>query len=195
MKAGITILEHLNIFNKIISKLLSIDVKLEDEDKSLILLTSFCKIILLPPSSTKRTLIIKEGMATLLSNEIMRSNHEEEGLGLVVSGSFKRQKNQGNMKEMKVLQIPEISASSTRSQVIRKGNANCKRRKEWLKNRGDDKESAAVSAEDCILTVFTGSNASHKVWILDSACSTHIFSKKLYVQLHRRKGRRDYSVG
>ena len=40
MKEGVTMLEHLNFFNKVISKLLAVDVKIDEEDKALILLSS-----------------------------------------------------------------------------------------------------------------------------------------------------------
>ena len=40
MKEG-TVLEHLNFFNKVISELLTVDIKIDEEVKSLILLCSF----------------------------------------------------------------------------------------------------------------------------------------------------------
>ena len=40
MKEGTTVLEHLNFFNKVISKLLPVNVKIDEEDKALILLSS-----------------------------------------------------------------------------------------------------------------------------------------------------------
>ena len=40
MKEETTVLEHLNFFNKVISELLTIDVKIDEEDKMLILLSS-----------------------------------------------------------------------------------------------------------------------------------------------------------
>src|SRR3954465_1206486 len=44
MEEGTPILQHLNAFNKIVSDLLALEVKMEEEDKALILLSS------LPPS-------------------------------------------------------------------------------------------------------------------------------------------------
>ena len=81
MNEGITMLEHLNFFNKIISELLPIDVKIDEEDKALILLSS------LPQSYDhivtimlygKKTLILKEVTSTLLSNEIRKRSNQEE---------------------------------------------------------------------------------------------------------------------
>jgi len=40
MKEGTVVLKYLNFFNKVISELLIIDVKIDEEDKALILLCS-----------------------------------------------------------------------------------------------------------------------------------------------------------
>jgi len=40
MNEGTVVLEHLNLFNKVISELLVVDVKIDEEDKALILLNS-----------------------------------------------------------------------------------------------------------------------------------------------------------
>ena len=40
MKEGTPILQHLNTFNRILSDLLALEVKLEEEDKALLLLSS-----------------------------------------------------------------------------------------------------------------------------------------------------------
>ena len=90
------------MFNKIITSLFSLDVKLEDEDKALLLLTS------LPPSYEhlvttiiyeKETLDMQEVTGTLISNEIRRrpSPNEDSGEGLMVSSS----KGRGRSKDMK----------------------------------------------------------------------------------------------
>ena len=44
MKEGTTVLEHLNFFNKIINELLAVNVKIDEEDKVLILLTLLSKL-------------------------------------------------------------------------------------------------------------------------------------------------------
>ena len=68
-------MEYLNFFNKVISELLAVDVKIDEEDKALILLSS------LPESYDhifttilygKETLILEEITLTLLSNEIRK---------------------------------------------------------------------------------------------------------------------------
>ena len=53
-----TVLEHLNFFNKVINELLTIDVKIDEEDKTVILLSRFHShtITSSPPYSTVRKL-------------------------------------------------------------------------------------------------------------------------------------------
>ena len=43
MNEGTAVLEHLNFFNKVISELLTADVKIDEEDKALILFSSLAK--------------------------------------------------------------------------------------------------------------------------------------------------------
>jgi len=75
MNEGTVVLDHLNFFNKVIIELLVVDVKTDEEDKALILLSS------LPESYNhitttmlygKKTLILEEVTSTLLSNKIRK---------------------------------------------------------------------------------------------------------------------------
>ena len=72
-------LEHLTFFNKVISELLPIDVKIDKEGKALILLSSLSQsydhII---TTMLKKTLILEEVTSTLLSNEIRKRPNQEE---------------------------------------------------------------------------------------------------------------------
>jgi len=91
VKEGKAVLEHLNFFNKIISELLGIDVKIYKEDKVLILLSLLSKSkdhIVTTIFYRKEKFILEEFTITLLSDEIRKklNQDEEEGLGLVVLG-------------------------------------------------------------------------------------------------------------
>ena len=75
MKERTTLLEHLNSFNKIISELLAIDVKINEKDKVLILFSLLLETydyIVTIMLYEKETLILEEIMTTLLSNEIRK---------------------------------------------------------------------------------------------------------------------------
>ena len=70
MNEGTTMLENLNFFN---NKLLAVDVKIDEEDKMLILLNSFPQTydhIVTTMLDGKETLILEKVTSTLLSNEI-----------------------------------------------------------------------------------------------------------------------------
>ena len=74
-------LEHLNFFKKIISELLAVDVKVDEEDKVLILLSSFSQsydYIVTTMLYGKETLILEEVTSTLLSNEIRKRPNQQE---------------------------------------------------------------------------------------------------------------------
>jgi len=80
MNEGTVVLEHLNFFNKVISGLLVIDVKIDEEDKALILLSSFSESynhIVTTILYSKETLILEEVTSTLLSNEIRKRPNQE----------------------------------------------------------------------------------------------------------------------
>ena len=81
MNEGIAVLEHLNFFNKIISELLAVDVKIDEEGKTLILLSSLPESydhIVTTMLYGKETLILEEVTSTLLSNDIRKIPNQEE---------------------------------------------------------------------------------------------------------------------
>ena len=86
MKEETAVLEHLNFFNKIISKLLTVDVKINKKDKALILLSSLLESydhIVTTMLYGMKTLILEEVMSTLLSNEFRKRPNQEEQIGRV----------------------------------------------------------------------------------------------------------------
>ena len=99
MMEGSDLSQHLNVFNQIISDLMRVDVKFEDEDKALMLLNS------LPASPTyeslvttlmwgKETLDLEEITSALLGFQMRKKASDEgtQGEGLVVKGNQERGK-------------------------------------------------------------------------------------------------------
>jgi len=75
MKEKTMVLKHLNFFNKIINKLLTVDVNIDEEDKALLLLSSLPKSydhIITTTHYGKKTLILEKVTTTLLSNKIRK---------------------------------------------------------------------------------------------------------------------------
>ena len=74
-------MEHLNFFNKVISKLLAIDVKIDEVETPLVLFNSLlesCDHIVTTMLYGKGTLILEEVTSTLLSNEIRKRPNQVE---------------------------------------------------------------------------------------------------------------------
>ena len=93
-------LEHLNFFNKVINELLTVDVKIDEEDKALILFSSLSQSydhIVPTILYGKKTLILEEITPTLLSNKITKRPIQEEqiGSGLGVTGRKEREGKKG----------------------------------------------------------------------------------------------------
>src|SRR4051812_3314155 len=105
MAEGTSILQHLNAFNKIVSDLLALEVKLKEEDKALILLSS------LPPSYDhlvttilygKETLELEGVRVMLVNNEFMKkTDSTQESSGLVVKKEVESSKSRGPKNDKK----------------------------------------------------------------------------------------------
>jgi len=104
-KEGTPILQHLNAFNRILSDLLALEVKLE-EDKALMLLSS-------PPSSYdhltitiiygKETLELKDVMQVLQNNELMNMTDSTEESQDWLSRARRGDQRVGDPKRMQML--------------------------------------------------------------------------------------------
>jgi len=81
MKEKTSVLEHLKFYNKIISGLLSVDMKIDEEDKTLILLSSLPEPfdhIVTTILYGKETLILEVTTTLLLKKIKKRSNQDEK---------------------------------------------------------------------------------------------------------------------
>ena len=110
MQEGSDLVEHVNAFNQLVTDLARLDVKIEDEDKALLL-------VLLPPSYEhlvitlthgKTTVNNKEVTAALLGHELRKQKNATEestqGFGLAVKGYQLRNEQEAEKKKKKKLQ-------------------------------------------------------------------------------------------
>lgn len=82
MKAGSTLSEHINVFNRLISDLSRIDMKYDEKDKALILLNSLpstdaYKNLHTTLTGGKETLDFEEFVSALLGFYLRKKNSEE----------------------------------------------------------------------------------------------------------------------
>jgi hypothetical protein len=79
MSDGISMTEHLNVFNTILSQLSSVDIKITEEEKCINLLCSFLDSwdsLVMAIECNTTTLALEDVVASLLSEEMRRNNME-----------------------------------------------------------------------------------------------------------------------
>jgi hypothetical protein len=79
MSDGSSVTEHLNAFNIVISQLLSVDIKITEEEKCISLLCSFpdsWDSLVMAIGSNSTTLMLEDVVASLLSEEMRWKNME-----------------------------------------------------------------------------------------------------------------------
>ncbi|KAE8657094.1 hypothetical protein F3Y22_tig00116997pilonHSYRG00993 [Hibiscus syriacus] len=165
--------QHVNVFNQIISDLARLDVKIEDEDRAMILLCS------LPPSYEhmvttltygKETINVEEITAALLAYNQRKQNAGENSQAdsLYVKGNRDRGRK------------PEKAGSgkrNSRSKSRDKKTIHCYKCKE-----------AGHMKRDCLNEgdmLFISTTQLTDAWILDSGCSYHITPNREWFSTYR----------
>jgi hypothetical protein len=177
---------HLDEFNKMTTELESIDVKIEEEDKALLLLASL-------PSSFdnivttllfgKETLKFDEVVAALLMNETRRSSNGFPNEGQVLVA---KEGGRGRGRSKQSGEVSQRSNSSGRKfrcyYCDEEGHLkrNCPKRKKDMKDENPVTAVAEDSshASDGDLFLATTESLGKSDWILDSGCSFHMCSVK-----------------
>ena len=84
MEDGDFMMDHLNVFNTLVNQLISIDIKMEEEDKCITLLCSlpdsWDNLVIVIGSSTKSTSKFEDMVASLLSKEMRRKSMENHSI-------------------------------------------------------------------------------------------------------------------
>ena len=90
MEDGDSVTDHLNFFNTLVSQLIYVDIKMEEEDKCITLLCSLLdsldNLVVAIGSRTKFTLKFDDIVTSLLSKEMMRKsmeNHSTDALSVI----------------------------------------------------------------------------------------------------------------
>ncbi|GFS36788.1 hypothetical protein Acr_00g0048050 [Actinidia rufa] len=166
MEEGGSLMEHMNVFNGYLDQLRKVDVKIDEEDKALLLLTS------LPDSYDtlvttllygKDTVSLEQVQSSLVSHCTKKRSSFEDGesAALAVQSGNREKKSDGRSM---------VDLDGATCPVLDKGK------------KCDDASSCnslVVADDGDCLTVSKGINtSSHDEWILDSGCTMHVCSKK-----------------
>ncbi|KAE8735884.1 hypothetical protein F3Y22_tig00000329pilonHSYRG00358 [Hibiscus syriacus] len=194
------LVQHMNVFNQIISDLARLDVKIEDEDKAMILLCS------LPPSYEhmvttltyeKETIKVEEITTTLLVHNQRKQNAEE--ISQVDSLYVKGNRDRGRKPEKAGSGKRNFRSKSREKKTIHyykcketgHMNRDCPKLKKHTDEKRDDSSKPVNVVEDensdCsegdMLSISTTQLTD--VWILDSRCYYHIILNREWFSTYR----------
>jgi len=200
MKEGTPILQYLNGFNRILSNLLALEVKLEKENKTLLLLSflpSSYDHLAITIMYDKKTLELEYVKQLLQNNELMKkTDSTKDALGLFVKGQKGRSNSRGPKGN------PEAFSSFSCYFCKKSGHImkNYMKYKEMLKRKGDkisdgvstsgksDQAGVVEEADDdsCdVLMVESGKDKYSDIWLLDLGCTYHMYPKREWFNTYK----------
>ncbi|GJZ77012.1 retrovirus-related pol polyprotein from transposon TNT 1-94 [Tanacetum coccineum] len=183
MTAGRKIFEHIDEFNKIVLDLGNIEVKFEDEDLALLLLTS------LPASYEhfvdtllygREALTLEDVMATLNSKEIKERSKVkgDDGEGLYVRGrTARRDSRQSRGKSRSKSRGRRLKCYICQSEDHLKRNCpknNRKKSTSYAKKDEQPSSSGSIYDDSEVMMVMSAQAQALLDWIMDSGCSYHM---------------------
>uniref|UniRef100_A0A2N9GFK1 CCHC-type domain-containing protein n=1 Tax=Fagus sylvatica TaxID=28930 RepID=A0A2N9GFK1_FAGSY len=193
MTKGADLRQHINTFKQIISDMLRIDIKFEDEDKAMMLLTS------LPASYEHLVTTLLYGKETLELEEVSgalldhyqrkhKDSAESSGEGLVVKGYQDRGRKKD--KDDKSARGRSKSKSKTVKCFKCQKKGHMKREcPEWNKGKEESSTSVNVVADSesdgDMLSVSSSTDGLNNSWLLDSACSFHVTPHRNWFDTYR----------
>jgi hypothetical protein len=99
MRDGDSVAEHLNAFNTVVSQLISVDIKISDEDKCISLLCSLpdsWDSLVVAIGSNTTSLKFEEVVSSLLSEEMRRKNMEGHSTDALFARGRSQERNKSN---------------------------------------------------------------------------------------------------
>jgi hypothetical protein len=202
LQEGGSVLTHISVFKEIVADLTSMEVKFHDEDLALLLLCS------LPASfrNFRATILYSHGTLTvaevyeaLTAKEKMRQmvNSKDaagsSGEALYVRGRTEQKKSnsggKGKGKNQRGRSKSRVPSDELFCKYCKKTNhviENCYRlqnKEKRNKEKGKTGGTVSIASENNsdngdVLIAFAGCDANDAQWILDSACSYHVCTKK-----------------
>uniref|UniRef100_A0A2N9H0H2 Integrase catalytic domain-containing protein n=1 Tax=Fagus sylvatica TaxID=28930 RepID=A0A2N9H0H2_FAGSY len=156
MTEGADLRQHINTFKQIISDMLRIDIKFEDEDKAMMLLTSLpasYKHLVTTLLYGKETLELEEVSGALLDHYQRKHKDSAESSGEGLVGHMKRECPEWNKGK---------EESSTSVNVV-----------------------ADSESDGDMLSVSSSTDGLNNSWLLDSACSFHVTPHRNWFDTYR----------
>ncbi|GAB2293014.1 hypothetical protein Dimus_038235 [Dionaea muscipula] len=186
-KQVISMIEHLDAFNKIITDLQNLDVEIDDEDKALLLLNFLSNTydhLTTTLLYNKNKIKFVDISNALVNNEFRRKdksvNRDSTSEAFTIRGRSNNRKFRGQGK----FRSKSRGKSGERRRLVRDECVICHQKGYWKKdcpNRGKYESNANVvkiedEQEDCFTTSLSSNHSNE--WIMDSECSYHMCPNK-----------------
>src|SRR5438132_1450365 len=178
MQEGSNLAEHINVFNQLLADLVKVKVKVDDEDRAIILLCSLPRSyehLVTTLTYGKEDVKVDDIVAALLAHDQRRKNNATEGSSSEAlqvrydhSLDDKKGKKKKKKKELQCYECKGWGHIRRNCPELKKGGGTTS---VVIANRKDDSDS-----DGDLLTVST--EKSCEAWLLDSASSFHVTPKK-----------------
>jgi len=171
MQEGSDFVEHMNAFNQVVTDLARLSVKIDDEDRAILLLCSLplsYEHLITTLTYGKETIKVEDVTAALLSYDMRKKNTAEEvahGEGLLVNGAQGRKGYEAGKNKKKKVQCHKCKKWGH----IKKDCPDLKDGSSAnIATHGDDSDSSGD-----VLLVSNRRSTKGEAWMLDSASSFH----------------------
>jgi hypothetical protein len=181
MKHGDSVTKNLNDFNIVVSQLLSVDIKISDEDKCISLLCSLpdsWDSLVVAIGSNTTTLSFDDGVSSLLLEEMKKKNMEGKGKAALFARGRSQERNRSNSSS-------GISKSPRKFIKVcwrcgKEGHYNKKCRSKTVERGKGSKDAPSTEEKTSkeeggdVYLASSRTHVDHEAWMVDSNTSFHM---------------------
>jgi hypothetical protein len=186
MRDGDLVAEHLNAFNTVVSQLVSVEIKISDEDKCISLLCSLSDSwdsLVVAIGSNTTSLKFEEVVSSLLSEEMRRKNMEGHSTDALFARGRSQERNRSNFSSGR---FKSKGRSKSPGKFVRvcwrcekEGHYKKQCRSKVEKKKGSEESSSTkekTSREEGgdVYLAFSSTHADHEAWLIESGASFHM---------------------
>jgi hypothetical protein len=175
MRDGDSVVEHLNAFNTVVSQLVSVDIKISDEDK--------CISLVVAIGSNTTSLKFEEVVLSLLSEEMRRKNMEGHSTYALFARGRSQERNKSTFSSGRYKSKGRSKSPGKFGRVCwrcgKEGHYKKQCRSKVEKKNGSEESSSTeekTSKEEGgdVYLASSSTHADHEAWLIDTGASFHM---------------------